>query len=49
MAAVALIEDDEICFSALNTTIALSWGVGERIPLKGSAVEWVAKNKDILA
>jgi diguanylate cyclase (GGDEF)-like protein len=41
-AAIAVIEETEIYYMAISTEIGSPWKVGERIPLKGSAVEWVA-------
>ena len=48
-AAISVIEDVEIYFMAIFTEIGSPWKVGERIPLKGSATEWVAAhNKSII-
>lgn len=48
-AAISVIEDVEIYFMAIFTEIGSPWKVGERIPLKGSATEWVAThNKSII-
>ncbi len=44
-AAIAVIEDTEIYFMAIFTDIGSPWKVGERIPLKGTATEWVANNQ----
>lgn len=43
-AAIAVIEDTEINFMAIFTEIGSPWKVGERIPLKGTATEWVANH-----
>ena len=44
-AAIAVIEESEIYYMAISTEIGSPWKVGERIPLKGSAVEWVASQR----
>ncbi len=44
-AAIAVIEDSEIYFMAISTEIGSPWKVGERIPLKGTATEWVAVHR----
>jgi diguanylate cyclase (GGDEF)-like protein len=44
-AAVVLIEGNELYFLALSSDIGSAWQVGERIPLKGTATEWVANYK----
>ena len=41
-AAITLIEENEIYFLALSSEIGSAWQVGERIPIKGTATEWVA-------
>jgi len=43
-AAIAVIEDSEIYFMAVFTEIGSPWKVGELIPLKGTATEWVANH-----
>jgi diguanylate cyclase (GGDEF)-like protein/putative nucleotidyltransferase with HDIG domain len=43
-AAIGVIEDTEIYFMAISTDIGSPWKVGERIPLKGTATEWVANH-----
>ena len=43
-AAIAVIEETEIYFMAISTEIGSPWKVGERIPLKGTATEWVANH-----
>ena len=42
---IALIEGAELRFLALSSAIGSAWKVGERIPLEGTAAEWVAKEK----
>ena len=44
-AAIAVIEESEIYFMAISTEIGSPWKVGERIPLKGTATEWVANQR----
>jgi len=41
-AAIVLIEDNEARFLALSSEIGSPWQVGERVPLTGTATEWVA-------
>lgn len=41
-AAIGVIEEAEIHFMAIFTEIGSPWKVGERIPLKGTATEWVS-------
>ena len=47
-AAITLIDGDKIFFSALSTTLSSTWQAGERIPLKGTATEWVCGEKKTL-
>ena len=42
-AAITLIENEQLCFSALSGTISSPWQTGERIPLEGTGSEWVIK------
>ncbi len=44
-AAVALIEDSGLYFLALSPEIDSAWKVGERVPIKGTATEWVFTHK----
>jgi diguanylate cyclase (GGDEF)-like protein/putative nucleotidyltransferase with HDIG domain len=44
-AAIALIEENELYFLALSSDIGSAWQVGERIPIKGTATEWVVSRK----
>jgi len=44
-AAIALIEQNDLYFLALASEIDSVWQVGERIPIKGTATEWVATHK----
>jgi len=47
-ATIAVIEGDEIRFEVLSTDIGSTWQAGEKIPLKGTGIEWVADNKKAL-
>lgn len=47
-ASITLIDKDEIQFGALSTEVGSAWQAGERIPLKGTATEWVTNNKRAL-
>ncbi len=44
-AAVVLIENSELYFLALSSKIGSTWKVGERVPIKGTATEWVVTRK----
>jgi len=44
-AAIAVIEEEELLFMAVSTEIGSPWNAGERIPLKGTATEWVAEHR----
>ena len=44
-AAIVLIEESEMHFLALSSEIGSAWQVGERIPLNGTATEWVAAHR----
>ncbi len=43
--AVALIGDSDLCFLALSSEIGSAWKVGERVPIKGTATEWLVIHK----
>jgi len=47
-ATIALIEGDELGLEVLFTEVGSAWGVGERMPLKGTGTEWVARRKKAL-
>ena len=47
-AAIVLIEENECRFLALSSEIGSAWQVGERVPLKGSATEWVAIHRQAM-
>jgi diguanylate cyclase (GGDEF)-like protein/putative nucleotidyltransferase with HDIG domain len=42
---IALIDGNELYLSALSSTIGSPWQKGERMPLKGTATEWVCREK----
>ncbi len=42
---IVVIEEHEIRFLTLSTEIGSAWQVGERIPMKGTATEWLALHK----
>ncbi len=44
-AAVTLIKDSDLYFLALSSKIGSAWKVGERVPIKGTATEWVVTHK----
>ncbi len=43
--AIALIEENEIYFSALSTEVGSAWHTGQKIPMSCTATEWVFLNK----
>jgi len=47
-AAVALIEDDSLYFLALSSEIGSAWKVGKRVPIKGTATEWVVTHRETM-
>ena len=44
-AAIVLIEENDLYFLALSSEIGSAWQIGERIPIKGTATEWIATHK----
>ncbi len=44
-AAITLIGDSDLYFLALSSEIGSAWKVGERIPIKGTATEWVVTHR----
>lgn len=44
-ASVTLIDGKELTFSALFSQVGCAWAVGDTLPLKDTATEWVALNK----
>jgi len=44
-AAIVLIEENNLYFLALSSEIGSAWKVGERVPIKGTATEWVVTHK----
>jgi len=47
-AAIALVEGDELNLLALTSEIGSAWQTGDRLPLKGTATEWVVTHKAAL-
>jgi len=47
-ASIALVDGDEVYFMALSSTVGSAWQAEERIPLKGTATEWVWREKKSL-
>jgi len=47
-AAVALIEDGGLYFLALSSEIGSAWKVGKRVPIKGTATEWVVTHRETM-
>lgn len=47
-AAVVLLEENELLFSAIYSDVSSPWTVGQKIPLKGSGTEWVIRYKKSL-
>ena len=47
-AAVVLIGDKGLYFLALYSEIGSAWKVGERMPIKGTATEWVLAHKEAM-
>jgi len=45
-AAIVLIEENQLYFLALFSEIGSAWKVGERVPIRGTAMEWVATHKE---
>lgn len=44
-AAVVLIEENKLYFLAVFSEVSLPWKARQRIPIKGTATEWVANNR----
>jgi diguanylate cyclase (GGDEF)-like protein len=47
-AAIVLVEESGLCFSALSSEIGTDWQVGEKVPLEGSGTEWVITHKEAI-
>jgi diguanylate cyclase (GGDEF)-like protein/putative nucleotidyltransferase with HDIG domain len=47
-ATIALIDGNELYFSALSSTVGSAWQAGERMLLEGTATEWVCREKKSL-
>ncbi|MFC1966336.1 diguanylate cyclase [Chloroflexota bacterium] len=45
-AAITLIEENNPYFLAVSSEIGSPWKVGEKLPIKGTATEWVAAHKE---
>ena len=44
---MALIEGNEIYIAAIASDVGSPWHTGQKIPIAGSAAEWVAVNKKL--
>ena len=44
-AAIVLLEESNVHFLAVSSDVGSAWKAGERLPLKGSATEWVATHQ----
>lgn len=44
-ASIALVDGDRLYFMALSSTIGSAWQAEERIPLEGTATEWICQEK----
>jgi len=44
-ASIALVDGDRLYFMALSSSIGSTWQADERIPLEGTATEWVCQEK----
>ncbi len=47
-AAIVLLEENSLFFLAISSEIGSAWKVGERVPVKGSATEWIIAHKQVL-
>jgi diguanylate cyclase (GGDEF)-like protein len=47
--AISLVEGDELNLLALTSEIGSAWQTGDKLPLKGTATEWVITHKTALA
>jgi len=47
-AAIVLIEENNLYFLALSSEIGSAWKVGERVPIKGTATEWVVTHRKVV-
>ena len=43
--AISIIEENDIYMAAISTEVGSAWQAGQRIPLAGSAIEWVNINR----
>jgi diguanylate cyclase (GGDEF)-like protein len=44
-ATIALIDGEELLFSVVTTEVGSPWKIGDKIPLRETATEWVVNNK----
>lgn len=44
-AAIVLIEENDVYFLTLSSDVGSAWQAGERIPIKGTATEWLATHR----
>jgi diguanylate cyclase (GGDEF)-like protein len=44
-ASIALIDEQDLCFFTLYSEIGSNWNAGDRIPVKGTATEWVTTSR----
>ncbi len=47
-AAINLIGDGDLCLLALSSEIGSAWKAGERMPIKGTATEWLVTHKKVI-
>ena len=47
-AAIALIAGRDICLLSLSSEIGSTWKAGERMPISGTATEWIAQHKETI-
>ncbi len=46
--AITLIEPNDLCILALSSEIGSAWQVGERLPVKGTATQWLATHEKVM-
>ena len=47
-ATIALVDEKDLCFLALSSTVGSPWQAEQRIPLEGTATEWVCRERKSL-